>query len=158
MTPKPLTPDISIGTQITPPAMAAARAAGFRAVIYNRPDGEEPGQPTSAELAVAARTAGLDYHYIPVVPGQYGDAQIDAFHEAMERCGKPAIAFCKSGMRATSLWALSQAGKLTTDEILRQARTCGYDLTALVPHIEARAKGAKGGDAGTPAGPGAPKP
>ena len=68
------------------------------------------------------------------------DADIDAFCFAMASCDKPVLAFCKSGMRAASLWALSQAGKRTTEEILREAMACGYDLTPLVPRIEARAK------------------
>ncbi|MCW3846012.1 TIGR01244 family sulfur transferase [Sphingomonas sp. LB-2] len=139
MTPKPLAPGISVTTQITPAAIATAKAAGFRAIVNNRPDREEPGQPSSAELEAAAKAAGLEYRHIPVVPGQFSDAQIDAFRDAMSACAKPALAFCKSGMRATSLWALSQAGRLTTDEILRQASACGYDLTPLAPRIEARA-------------------
>lgn len=144
MNPKPLAPDISVTTQVTPAAIAAAKAAGFRAIINNRPDGEEPGQPSSAELEAAAKAAGLEYRHIPVVPGAFGDAQIDAFCDAMGGCDKPELAFCKSGMRATSLWALSQAGKLATDEILRKADACGYDLTPLAPRIEARARGARG--------------
>lgn len=140
MTPEPLAPGISVTTQVTPAAIVAAKAAGFRAIINNRPDREEPEQPSSAELEAAAKAAGLEYHHIPVVPGQFGDAQIDAFCDAIGGCAKPALAFCKSGMRATSLWALSQAGRLTTDEILRQASACGYDLTPLVSRIEARAR------------------
>lgn len=140
MTPKPLAPGISVTGQVTPNAIAAAKEAGFRAIINNRPDREEPGQPSSAELEAAAKAAGLDYHHIPVVPGQFSDAQVDAFCDALGGCGKPALAFCKSGMRAASLWALSQAGKLTSAEILRQAAACGYDLRPLIPRIEARAK------------------
>lgn len=147
MTPKPLAPDISVTTQVTPAAIAAAKVAGFRAIINNRPDREEPGQPSSAELEVAAKASGLEYHHIPVVPGEFSDAQIDAFCGAMDGCAKPALAFCKSGMRATSLWALSQAGKLTADEILRQSTACGYDVTPLVPRIRARARAAQAGDA-----------
>lgn len=144
MTYKPLSPDIGVTSQVTPDAIAAAKAAGYRTIINNRPDREEPGQPTSAELEAKAKAAGVEYHHIPVVPGQFGDAQIDAFGDAMQGCGKPVLAFCKSGMRATSLWALSQAGKLTTAEILRQAATCGYDLASLVPQIEARARAGQG--------------
>lgn len=137
---KPLAPGIAVTTQLTPGDVAAAKAAGFRTIVNNRPDNEEPGQPSSVELAAQASAAGIEYRHIPVVPGQFGDAQIDAFCDAMGGCDRPALAFCKSGMRATSLWALSQAGKLTTAEILRQAASCGYDLTPLVPRIEARAK------------------
>jgi uncharacterized protein (TIGR01244 family) len=144
MTNKPLAPGISVTTQVTPDAIAAAKAAGFRTIINNRPDQEEPGQPSSAELEAKARVMGIEYHHIPVVPGQYSDTQIDAFRDAMGGCDKPALAFCKSGMRATSLWALAQAGKLTPAEILRQAAACGYDLAPLLPRIEARAKTAQG--------------
>lgn len=144
MTHKPLAPGIGVTTQLTPEGIAGAKAAGFRTIVNNRPDREEPGQPSSAELEAAARAAGLDYHHIPVVPGQFADAQIDAFCEALAGCAKPTLAFCKSGTRATSLWALSQAGKLATDEILRKAAACGYDLTPLIPRIEARAKAAQG--------------
>lgn len=140
MTSKPLAPGIDITTQVTPAGIAAAKAAGFGTIINARPDREEPGQPSSTELEAAARAAGMEYRHIPVVPGQFSDAQVDAFCDALGGCGKPALAFCKSGMRATSLWALSQAGTLSTAEILRQAAACGYDLTPLVPRIEARAK------------------
>lgn len=140
MTLKPLTAEISITGQVTRDTIAAAREAGFRTIINNRPDREEPGQPSSAELEAEAREAGLEYHHIPVVPGQFGEADVRAFREALGGCAKPALAFCKSGMRATSLWALSQAGTLATPEILEQAAACGYDLAPLAPGIEARAR------------------
>lgn len=143
MTIKTLAPGIGVSGQVDPASIAAAKAAGFRTIINNRPDREEPGQPSSAELEAQARAAGLDYRYIPVTPGRYGEADIDRFCDAMGGCEGPALAFCKSGMRATSLWALSQAGKLPTDAILRQASACGYDLLPLIPQIEARAKRAR---------------
>lgn len=137
--PKPLAPGISVTTQLAPAEIAQFGVAGFRTIVNNRPDNEEPGQPTSAKLEAAARAAGLGYHHLPVAPGRFSDAEVDAFCDAIGGCDKPVLAFCKSGMRATSLWALSQAGKLTADEILRQAGNCGYDLSSLAPHIEARA-------------------
>ncbi len=137
---KPLDADISVTTQLLPDAVSGSRAAGFGSIINCRPDDEESGQPRSADLEALARAQGIEYHHIPVVPGQFREADIDAFCFAMGSCDKPVLAFCKSGMRAASLWALSQAGKRTTDEILRQAASCGYDLTPLARRIEARAK------------------
>ena len=137
---KPLARDISVTTQIMPNAVPASRGAGFGSIINCRPDDEEPGQPRSADLEASARAGRIDYHHVPVEPGRFRDADIDAFCFAMASCDKPVLAFCKSGMRAASLWALSQAGKRTTEEILREAMACGYDLTPLVPRIEARAK------------------
>lgn len=141
---KALAPGLGVSPQVDAATIAAAKAAGYRAIINNRPDREEPGQPPSAALEAQVRAAGLAYHHIPVVPGAYSDADIDAFREAMAACDGPALAFCRSGMRATALWALAQAGKLSTDEILREAATCGYDLTGLAPRLEARARTVRG--------------
>ena len=50
---KPITPTLSVSEQVQPQEMAALAAAGFRAVICNRPDGEGADQPTFAEIAAA---------------------------------------------------------------------------------------------------------
>ncbi len=130
---------IHVSSQLTPDAIAAAKAAGIRTIINNRPDGEEAGQPASAALEAAARAHGLAYRHIPVTPGNISDAQVDAFRDALEACPKPALAFCKSGMRAASLWGLSQAGTRTTGDIVRRAAACGYDLASLAARLETRA-------------------
>jgi sulfide:quinone oxidoreductase len=44
--------------------------AGFRSIICNRPDGEGNDQPTFSEIEEAARAAGLEAYYMPVVPGR----------------------------------------------------------------------------------------
>ena len=55
--------------QIVAEDLQAVAAQGVRLLVNNRPDGEEPGQPSSAEIEAAARAAGLDYHHIPVAGG-----------------------------------------------------------------------------------------
>ena len=62
-----VTPEFSVAPQIGPEDVPAAKAQGFVKLINNRPDGEVPGQPTSAEMEQAARAAGLDYVFIPFV-------------------------------------------------------------------------------------------
>ena len=49
-----ITDDYAVSGQITPEDIAAIKAAGFRSIICNRPDDEQPGQPSAAEIAVAA--------------------------------------------------------------------------------------------------------
>ena len=49
---------VSVAGQIRPDQLPALAAAGVRAVINNRPDGEEPGQPSAAEMREAAERAG----------------------------------------------------------------------------------------------------
>ena len=50
---------ISVSPQIAAEDIEAIKAAGFTAVVNNRPDGEAPDQPDSAEIEAAAKAAGL---------------------------------------------------------------------------------------------------
>lgn len=131
---KKLSDELSVCSFVTP-AELPQFAHQFRTIINNRPDAEEPGQPTSADIEVAARELGLQYVHIPVIPGQITDEQIHAFARALGDKPGPALAFCKSGTRAASLWALSQAGSQDTDRILRTAAAAGFDLQALEPRL-----------------------
>ncbi|WP_404710388.1 TIGR01244 family sulfur transferase [Sphingomonas sp. MMS24-J13] len=136
---KSLAPDVAVASQLASSDMQPARDAGFVAIINARPDGEEPGQPSSAQLANSARAAGLLYYHVPVSPGQYDEAAIRAFGHALHESGGTALAFCATGRRAVSLWALSQAGRLSASEMLKGGFACGFDLTPLIPQAEARA-------------------
>lgn len=136
---KPLDDTVSVSSFV-PPASLGELAGRFRTVINNRPDGEEPGQATSAELAEAASSLGLDYVSIPIVPGQITDTQIAAFTAALETHPGPVLAFCKSGMRAASMWALASAGSRGSEAALAAAARAGYDLSPLKSRIEARTR------------------
>jgi uncharacterized protein (TIGR01244 family) len=101
------TPDFCTAGQLAPEDMAALAAHGIRTVINNRPDGEGgPGQPPSDAIEHAARAAGMDYHYIPVISGQVTQAQVDAMASTVASASAPVLAFCRSGARSTSLWAM----------------------------------------------------
>ncbi len=96
---RPLTPAFSVAPQIGPADVAAAAAAGFRLIVNNRPDGEEPGQVGGADIAAAAEAAGLSYVAIPVSPGGFSPAQVEALTAAVDAAGGPVLAFCRSGTR-----------------------------------------------------------
>lgn len=103
-----------------------AAAAGIRRIVNNRPDGEEPGQPSSAEIEAAARAAGLDYRHIPIAGG-FAPAQVEAMAGALEE--GPVLAFCRTGTRSTYLWALARAaGGASAEENVAAAAAAGYDL------------------------------
>ena len=53
-----LAPRVSVSGQIQPRQISDLAAAGVTLLICNRPDREEPGQPTHADLAQAAESAG----------------------------------------------------------------------------------------------------
>ncbi|MBP0616891.1 TIGR01244 family sulfur transferase [Jiella mangrovi] len=135
MNAKPLTDQLSVRDQVEPGEIAGLKAEGFRAIIVNRPDGEGPGQPSFAEIEQAAKAAGMEARYIPAVIGQITEADVAAFSAAMEELPKPVAAFCKSGLRSTTLWALSEAGKRPVPDILQRARSAGYDLSGIAERL-----------------------
>lgn len=112
--------------QLTVGDLDEAAAQGIRLIVNNRPDGEEPGQPTSAELEAAARAAGLDYRHIPISSGLPPE-RVEAMAQALEQ--GPLLAFCRSGTRSTFLWALARAARgAPADESVAAAAAAGYDL------------------------------
>jgi sulfide:quinone oxidoreductase len=133
---KRLGPFIAVAAQLQPADMGTLAAAGYRSVINNRPDGEEEGQPSSAEMRSAAEASGLEYHHLPVVSGQITDADVAGFGELLNQVRGPVLAFCRTGTRSISLWALSEAHHLDPLALLAAARDQGYDLTGLAPRLE----------------------
>jgi uncharacterized protein (TIGR01244 family) len=100
-----------------------------RLIVNNRPDREEPGQPHSAEIEAAARAAGLGYRHIPVAKG-FSAWQVEAMADALEH--GPVLAFCRSGMRSTHLWALARASRgIPAPTLIGLAADAGYDLSDL---------------------------
>jgi uncharacterized protein (TIGR01244 family) len=132
---KRINDDISVSPQISPDDMPALKAQGFVAVINNRPDGESPDQPTNAVMEKAARDAGLAYHYIPLGREGVTPDMVERTTAALEGSNGPVLAFCRSGTRSTTLWALSQAGKAPADEIISAAANAGYDMSHLAGHL-----------------------
>lgn len=126
-----VTDAFAVSPQISPADVAAAAAQGFTLIINNRPDGEAPGQPTGAQIEAAARASGLDYLSVPVV-GRPGPAQIEAVREAMAGAKGKVLAYCRSGTRSITTWAIGQAGKVDRDQLLRQGAAAGYDLSQAV--------------------------
>ncbi|WP_010184365.1 TIGR01244 family sulfur transferase [Sphingomonas sp. PAMC 26605] len=131
-------PTIAVAPQISPDAIGELAAAGFTAIVNNRPDGEDMGQPTGAEIAAAAEAAGLRYAAIPVTHAGFSHAQIDAMAAVLAEANGPVLAYCRSGTRSCNLWALAavKAGA-HPDTAMAKAAAAGYDLTGLRPLLDA---------------------
>ena len=138
---KPLADDVWVSAFV-PPEKLADLAPKFGTIINNRSDAEEPGQPSSAEIEAEARRLGLVYVHFPVAPGMITDDQAESFGEAIGRRTGPVLAFCRTGTRSATLWALSQSGKRSAGEILKTAAAAGYDLSAIGPRLEQKAESA----------------
>ena len=129
-----VTDQISVAPQIALEDLRRAAELGFKLVINNRPDGEEPGQPTGAEVEAAARAAGLDYVHIPVRGGPTPD-QVEANYRAVEAADGPVLAFCRSGTRSIVTWSLGQfqADERSREELIELGAQAGYDLSGAFP-------------------------
>lgn len=132
MDPRHVTEDFAVSPQIAPDDLAEIARLGYRAVICNRPDNEDPGQSDYDTIAAAAREAGLDARCIPVASGTVTEEAVRNFRDALEEMPGPVLAYCRSGTRCTMLWSLAQLGRMDADRILSAAAQAGYDMSAIL--------------------------
>ena len=110
MQPKKLTEDLFVSGQIAPSDIAALKAAGFKSIICNRPDGEALfGQPSFKEIEAAAKEAGLSARHQPIYLGRMTESDVNDFAGSLRELPKPILAFCRTGMRSATLWSQVQA-------------------------------------------------
>jgi uncharacterized protein (TIGR01244 family) len=115
---RPVTADFAVAPQISPQDFAGLAAAGFKRVISNRPDAEVPPDLSSAVMASAAEAAGLDYVHVPIV-GMPSEAAVETIFAAVRSADGPVLAYCRSGTRSITAWAIGQAlhGGAAPDEL-----------------------------------------
>ena len=124
---RPLSPTVWASPQLSPDGLTELAAAGVRRIVSNRPDGEDPGQPTAAVMETAARDAGLEFAWVPIA-GLPGPAQVTAV-AALLADGTPTLMFCRSGLRSAAAWAMAQRlGGADPDGLRAAAGAAGYDL------------------------------
>ena len=130
---------ISVAPQITVGQVQEAADQGFAMIINNRPEQEEPGQPSGDSIREAARAAGLTYVAIPITPGGFTMEQVEATQKALAEAKGPVLAFCRSGTRSAFCWALAKgtAGE-DPDELARKAGDAGYDISPIRPLLASR--------------------
>ena len=127
---RPVTDAFATAPQLQPGDMAEAAARGYRVVICNRPDGEAPDQPSAEAMRSAAESAGLRFVRAPFA-GMPQPAHVAAFAQALDEADGPVLAFCRSGTRSITAWALAQAeAGRDRGELVELGRRAGYDLSA----------------------------
>lgn len=128
---------LTVSPQILPHEVAEIRAAGFVAIVNNRPDDEEPGQPAGDAIRAAAEAKGMAYTAIPVTHAGFSGAQVSAMAEALGAADGPVFAFCRSGTRSVNLWALASAGKgADAATLIEKAAGAGYDISGIRPLLD----------------------
>jgi len=89
--------------------LAELARQGVTTIVNNRPDGEEPGQPTAGRAAEVAARHGLAYHYIPVGRGGPTEQAVDQFAAVLKDAKGPIVAHCRSGARSANIYAMAKA-------------------------------------------------
>ena len=130
-----LSETLTVSGQVGPADVPAIAAAGFGSIVCNRPDGEAEDQPSAADVALAAWKNGLEFHYLPIFPGEFSADKVAAFLALRQRADKPVFAYCRTGTRCATLNALANPEGKTADELIEAGEDAGYDLCALRPMI-----------------------
>ena len=105
-----LTDNFAVAPQLSAEDMQAVADAGFKSVIINRPDLEGgPDQPLSAEVMAAARVAGLEVEYQPVVSGAMTPEDVARFAQLLKSLPGPVLAYCRTGTRCSHLFQAASA-------------------------------------------------
>ena len=136
---KALTEDLSVYGQIRLAELKSLKEAGFQTIINNRPDGEVPRQPRSDTLAKHAKALGLNYYYIPVFPGRMTDENVQDLAKVLESDSGKILAFCRTGTRSSNLWAKTQIGKRSAEDVITRGQKAGYDLSSYKAALDAAA-------------------
>ena len=124
---------VAVAGQLQPADMAEIAAAGYVAVVNNRPDGEAMfGQPRTADLRTAAEAAGLVFLDLPFSGPRATPDQVRAFADLLSSRPGKIVAFCKSGMRSALIWgAASIASGQPLEQVLATATGAGQNLDAV---------------------------
>ena len=106
-----LSADLCVAPQLDADAITWAAQNGFKSIINNRPDCEGgPDQPTSVVIEAAAKAAGLQYAWLPVLPAVQTPEEIARFAALLAELPKPILAFCRTGTRSGKLYGAATGG------------------------------------------------
>lgn len=136
-----LTPTYAVSPQIAPEDVAAIRAAGFVAVIDNRPDMEVPADLQASRMRATVEAAGMTFVINPVIGGAITMEAVSGQRSAIDAAPGPVLAYCASGNRSSIVWALAHADRLPVDDLIAAPSRWGYNLEPFRAALERLASG-----------------
>ncbi len=139
-----ITPEFAIGPQLSAEDFEALRAAGFSSVLNARPDDEAGTYLLSHDAERLARANGLVYAHSPTENHAIFEPEIiDRFEQALAELPKPIFAHCKTGTRASILWALVAARHRNVEDVIATLRAAGQELDFLEQELRESAEAAR---------------
>ncbi|MEM1105827.1 MAG: TIGR01244 family sulfur transferase [Pseudomonadota bacterium] len=126
-----VTETFAVAPQISPGDVDEIAAAGFKTLIANRPDGEGGlDQPRMGQIRARAEAAGLDFVALPF-SGAPTPEIVERTGHILSEAKTPILAYCRTGTRSITAWALVHGGQGMADEIIEAGARAGYDLSSL---------------------------
>jgi len=126
-----VTESFAVAPQITVDDLDEIAAAGFRTVIANRPDGEGGlHQPRMGQIRARSEALGLTFIALPF-SGAPTPEVVERTGNILSEAETPILAYCRSGTRSITAWALVHAGQGMGQEIVDAAAAAGYDLSSI---------------------------
>lgn len=138
---RPIADGYAVTPQIDPDDLPQIAALGFTTIICNRPDGEVPHELSAEVLRAATEAAGLAFVDNPVISGGLTMENVTAQRSALDTANGPVLAYCASGNRSSVVWALANAGRQSTDELIEAGARHGYQTAQYRDLIDRLAQG-----------------
>lgn len=107
---------ITLSGQITPADVAELARMGVKSVVNNRPDFEEEGQPTSAQIEQACQAHGIVYKQIAFAGGMMTMNHVQEFADFFNETERPLHIFCRTGNRSNNLLTVAREQDLLDEE------------------------------------------
>lgn len=126
----PLTNNVFIGSQIHAEDIAELKKHNITAVINNRPDSEDPNQPTNQDISLLMQQHHLLYYHIPISGTNVSLEDMHQLVTILNSATGPVFLYCRSGTRSSLLWALtaSRYGLSTPQSIIKICLEAGYNF------------------------------
>jgi sulfide:quinone oxidoreductase len=126
-----VTDSFAVAPQIGPEDVDEIAAAGFKTIIANRPDGEGGlDQPRMGQIRARAEQLGLTFVALPF-SGAPTPEIVERTNQILSEAETPVLAYCRTGTRSITAWALVHGGQGMADEIIAAGANAGYDLSSL---------------------------
>ncbi|WP_019673597.1 TIGR01244 family sulfur transferase [Psychrobacter lutiphocae] len=110
-----MTHQVSFSGQITPEQVQQIVDQGFKTIINNRPDGEAADQPKNADIAAAAKQAGVAYKEILFAGNALTQPIVEEFADYFNQAEQPVFMFCRTGNRSNGLYEAAKQMDLLDD-------------------------------------------
>ncbi|MBB3407652.1 uncharacterized protein (TIGR01244 family) [Rhizobium sp. BK316] len=132
---------LSVSPQPSIETIQSLYGRGFRTLINNRPDDDDPTQPGTQGESQEAKHCNLSYAFIPVTLGTITEADVRAFQRAVDESEGPVFAHCKTGTRSLSLYLIGEVldGRMSADAVVEFGRVLGFDTSGAAAWLRTHA-------------------